>query len=252
MATRSQFLLVCLFGYAATLLRVRANLITPPMPAPKIGAESWSTDVYDVANVDHPPLPILEAKPDYPIALRKKGISGIAIVDFVVDSSGTVQEARAVAAINSEVAPPCVAAIKKWRFIPGIKSGKAVGTRLLVPIAFAVEKTPGPDLGTAANQLVQLYIRLNKDWDGAILRRIADSATSVTTPTGWTFAMVRLELTTSGSLLATLEVPPKDFGRGQAVRAALSSHFSSYIPPPELKDTLKRTGSAVLLLRTAI
>ena len=68
--------------------------------------------------------------------MRRAGVSGEVTVAFIVGSSGDVVEAYAVKSTQREFEQPAVQAVLKWKFRPGRKGGRAVNTRMSVPIVF--------------------------------------------------------------------------------------------------------------------
>ncbi len=97
-------------------------------------------EIFPAAKVDLQPKPMFQAMPFYPAAFRSAGINGEALIEFVVDASGKVQEARAVSSTHPEFAASAITAIKKWEFDPGQKAGLPVNTRVMIPMVFTTEK----------------------------------------------------------------------------------------------------------------
>jgi len=130
---------------AALLLALGGAAGTVACGATDEAAAMPSTDpVYNLSQLDQIPVARYEAKPVYPSALKQAGVTGEAIVGFIVDSAGNVSNASAVKSTHAEFAAAAVEAVAKWKFSPGQKGGKAVNTRMLVPIMFALS---GPSIG---------------------------------------------------------------------------------------------------------
>ena len=143
--------------------------------AVRAAAASADFAVYDPSKLDRQPQPKMQARPEYPFDLRRAGIRGEAVVDFVVDPNGNVLNAHAVKSAVSggnlgkndaaKTAPFTVAgdttatingqpvaeagklfeaaavdAVSQWKFTPGLKGGQNVGTHMLVPIVFTLNK----------------------------------------------------------------------------------------------------------------
>jgi TonB family protein len=85
-------------------------------------------------------IPVVRNRVDvrYPTAMRKSGIQGAAVVDFIVDEAGAAREVHAVQATNSEFAAAAVNSVAQWRFKPGEKNGQPVRTHMQVPISFSL------------------------------------------------------------------------------------------------------------------
>ncbi len=103
----------------------------------RIGA---GIEVYDISKLDRAPVPKSQARPQYPLAQRRSGIQGEAVVDFIVSTNGDVQNAYAVHSSQREFEKAAVEAVSKWKFRPGIKYGHAVNTHMQVPIVFTLNE----------------------------------------------------------------------------------------------------------------
>ena len=60
----------------------------------------------------------------------------LCIVEFIVDSKGDARNAFAVRSTKREFEQSAVQAVNKWKFRPGRKGGRAVNTRMQIPIVF--------------------------------------------------------------------------------------------------------------------
>ncbi len=86
------------------------------------------------------PVPIRQVRPLYPKDMHRAGIPGEVLVSFVIDSNGVVQKAVALKSSQKEFEPAAIQAVLQWRFTPGKIKGKAVSTRLAVPILFTLNE----------------------------------------------------------------------------------------------------------------
>jgi periplasmic protein TonB len=109
--------------------------IIPPSSGPYIPLGR----IYPVALLDKQPVAIVQAKPQYPFDMRRNGISGQAVVDFIVDAHGNVRNARVEDATAAEFGSSALAAVSKWHFKAGMKGGKAVATHMQVPVVFNID-----------------------------------------------------------------------------------------------------------------
>jgi protein TonB len=96
------------------------------------------TPVFELADLDQAPVILTQPLPQYPPALLRRAAAGEVTVTFVVDAEGVVRAARITAATHPEFEVPALQAVARWKFRPGRKDGRAVATRVEVPIAFAV------------------------------------------------------------------------------------------------------------------
>ena len=95
---------------------------------------------YYMLQTDYAPRPIEQTPPQYPLGLRQEGIPGRAVVEFIVDSNGAVKNCTVVESSRPEFGASAVEAVSQWKFLPGIKGGRNVNTRLRVPIVFALNE----------------------------------------------------------------------------------------------------------------
>jgi protein TonB len=95
-------------------------------------------DLFDLKNLDQVPVARFQTKPQYPFEMRRAGIEGQVVVGFIVDSKGMVREAYPVRSTHREFEAAAVAAVSKWRFRPGKKGGRAVNTKMRIPIVFSI------------------------------------------------------------------------------------------------------------------
>ena len=94
--------------------------------------------IFNLDDLDRIPEPLIQPAPRYPVALRRDGISGRVYVQFVVNTDGRVVDAHAVETTHPGFDDAAVAAVARWKFRPGVKSGQKVNTRMAVPIVFAI------------------------------------------------------------------------------------------------------------------
>jgi protein TonB len=96
-------------------------------------------EVFDISKLDQRPEPRLQARPQYPFEMRRAGIAGEVLVDFIVDTNGDVRNAFAVKSSQREFETSAVQAVSKWKFRAGRKNGHAVFTHMQVPIVFSLD-----------------------------------------------------------------------------------------------------------------
>lgn len=96
--------------------------------------------VFDISMLDQIPVPRFQARPQYPFEMRRAGIAGEVVVDFIVDTSGDVQNAYAIRSSQREFEASAIQAVSKWKFKPGRKGGRDVPTHMQVPIVFTLNE----------------------------------------------------------------------------------------------------------------
>ena len=94
--------------------------------------------VYELADLTRAPRPIKQPAPLYPPELRRAGIEGTVVLEFHVRSDGTTAKITVTNSENPGFNEPAIRAVRKWRFEPGEKDGKAVTCRVRIPIPFRI------------------------------------------------------------------------------------------------------------------
>jgi protein TonB len=117
-------------------LEVAKGAVSIPVTRPGANFGKGMKDLFDISNLDQVPQPRVQVQPQYPFEMRRAGISGEVLVAFIVGTTGDVVDAYAVKSTQREFEAPAVQAVLKWKFRPGRKSGRAVNTRMQVPIVF--------------------------------------------------------------------------------------------------------------------
>ena len=112
------------------------GLVTIP-PARPAGFGRGLGQIFDISQLDQIPVARVQPQPVYPYEMRRAGITGEVNVGFIVDSNGDVRDAYVINSTHREFEVPAVQAVSKWKFRPGRRSGKAVNTRMSVPIVFS-------------------------------------------------------------------------------------------------------------------
>lgn len=92
--------------------------------------------IYELEDLTRAPRPVSQRAPTYPPELRRAGISGTVVLMFVVRADGTTSNITVERSDNPAFEEPAIRAVRKWRFDPGEKDGKAVNTRVRIPIPF--------------------------------------------------------------------------------------------------------------------
>jgi RNA polymerase sigma factor (sigma-70 family) len=156
-------------GDEAVALKVRLQQVAKAEAARRAASTG---ETYDISKLDQQPVPKFQARPQYPIELRRAGVMGSVVVDFVVDANGDVQNATVAkpqvvpgesvilspftvgatgergAVVPSDAAQrlfevAAIEAVSQWKFGAGRKAGRTVNTHMLVPIAFTLNKAEG-------------------------------------------------------------------------------------------------------------
>ena len=105
----------------------------------KIDGRLGGPPIFSSDALDNPPRTRSQVAPAYPAAERTAGITGEVVVEFLVDETGRVQQARVVQSTHPAFESPTLRAVQKWRFEPGKKNGQAVRFRMLAPVRFSLD-----------------------------------------------------------------------------------------------------------------
>jgi periplasmic protein TonB len=119
-------------------VRPAAGILT--IPGDRDMSRFRGIEVFDLSKLDQIPVAQFQARPQYPFEMRRAGINGEVVVDFIVDVNGVVQNAFAIRSSQREFEAAAVQAVSKWKFKPGRKGGRAVNTHMQVPIVFSLNE----------------------------------------------------------------------------------------------------------------
>jgi len=95
-------------------------------------------EVFDISKLDQIPSPKFQPSPQYPFEMRRAGVTGEVVVDFIVTDTGDVRNAYAARSTAREFESAAVQAVSKWKFRPGKRGGRAVNTHMQVPVGFTL------------------------------------------------------------------------------------------------------------------
>jgi protein TonB len=81
------------------------------------------------------PRLISRVEPVYPLILRRAKVSGIVVIDAVIDIQGNVVQMHPVSG-DQLLIPPAMDALRRWKYAPTILGGQAYPVELTVTIEF--------------------------------------------------------------------------------------------------------------------
>ncbi len=115
-----------------------AAAIPQPATEPTRPAASQNPDgFYELAQVDETPQPIYQQPPAYPQGARRRRITGLVELRFLVETDGHVKRIIILSSDPEEVFDEAARrAVARWRFSPGKVQGQAVRTWMRIPIRF--------------------------------------------------------------------------------------------------------------------
>jgi protein TonB len=109
----------------------------PANPRPPGWGKGYS-NLFDISQLDQIPVARLQPPPNYPYEMKRSGITGTVVVGFICDSDGNVRDAYVVSSTHREFDAAAVQAVSKWKFKAGRRGGRAVNTRMSVPLEFTL------------------------------------------------------------------------------------------------------------------
>jgi protein TonB len=114
------------------------SLGTITIPSNRAAPSGGWGKLFELKDLDQHPVPITRPPPQYPFEMKRQGISGSVRLGFIVDSTGTVRDPYVVESSHREFEQPAIQAIQKWKFRPGKRGGRAVNTRMELPLVFNI------------------------------------------------------------------------------------------------------------------
>ena len=96
--------------------------------------------VFDLGDLDEPPRPIVQLRPQYPPQARLRQQEGYVTVEFVVNTDGSVDSPAVIDAQPRDTFDQAaLRAVARWRFSPGMRGGEAVAVRVRQRVEFRLQ-----------------------------------------------------------------------------------------------------------------
>ena len=116
-----------------------AKVVTIPR-GPRSGGVRPDTmkDIFNLKDLDRIPEPVFQPPPVFPRQLKNEVSKATVTVEFIVDDSGKVVYAKVVEASYPGFEDAAIVGVMRWQFRPGMRGGKRVSTRMIVPLIFRV------------------------------------------------------------------------------------------------------------------
>jgi protein TonB len=86
------------------------------------------------------PVPVLQVKPQYTSEAMRAKLQGMVTLEVVVQPDGTVGDAKVVRSLDPifGLDQAAIAAVKAWRFKPGMRAGKPIPVLVSVELTFTL------------------------------------------------------------------------------------------------------------------
>ena len=105
-----------------------------PVAAPAAVPDS---ELLELADLDRPPMPVLQIRPLYPYQARARQLEGFVELEFTVTTEGNVTNVQVIASAPGPVFVEAARrAVTRWRFEPGVKAGRPAQVRMQVKLRF--------------------------------------------------------------------------------------------------------------------
>lgn len=106
--------------------------------APIHAAATFTLPYLESGQVSTKAKPVKRVQPMYPKDLRRNGVQGYAVVEFIVNTEGVPQQVQCVDASALAFAEATVKAVSQWRYKPATKDGQAVAVRTQQRMDFSI------------------------------------------------------------------------------------------------------------------
>lgn len=103
--------------------------ITIPVTKPGASFGKGISNLFNVGDLDQQPVARVRPAPTYPYDMRRAGINGSVVVEFIISTEGDVIGTQIVRSSHREFEMPALQAVQKWKFKPGRKGGRVVNVR---------------------------------------------------------------------------------------------------------------------------
>jgi protein TonB len=128
-------------GFLASTLLISGS-IRAQEPGPEKDSSHQEPQI-ELPPGDVPPRPLRITKPKYPQSAFNKRIEGTVELEILIDAKGRVVRSRIVQSIP-ELDAAALDCVRKWRFKPAMKAGRAVATVARAPIMFRIYSKGDP------------------------------------------------------------------------------------------------------------
>ncbi len=103
--------------------------ITIPVTKPGANFGKGISNLFNIGDLDQQPVARVRPAPSYPYDMRRAGINGTVVVEFIINTEGDVIQTQVVRSSHREFEMPALQAVQKWKFKPGRKGGRVVNVR---------------------------------------------------------------------------------------------------------------------------
>jgi len=103
--------------------------ITIPVTKPGANFGKGIGNLFNIGDLDQQPVARVRQAPSYPYDMRRAGINGSVVVEFIISTEGDVIQTQVIKSSHREFEMPALQAVQKWKFKPGRRRGQVVNVR---------------------------------------------------------------------------------------------------------------------------
>ncbi len=103
--------------------------ITIPVTKPGANFGKGIGNLFNIGDLDQQPVARVRQAPAYPYEMRRNGINGTVVVEFIISTDGDVIQTQVIKSSHREFEMPALQAVQKWKFKPGRRRGQVVNVR---------------------------------------------------------------------------------------------------------------------------
>ena len=103
--------------------------ITIPVNKPGASFGRGLSNLFNIGDLDQQPVARVRQAPTYPYDMRRAGINGSVVVEFIISTEGDVIQTQIIRSSHREFEMPALQAVQKWKFKPGRRRGQVVNVR---------------------------------------------------------------------------------------------------------------------------
>lgn len=103
--------------------------ITIPVTKPGANFGKGFGNLFNIGDLDQQPVARVRQAPAYPYEMRRNGINGTVVVEFIISTDGDVIQTQVIKSSHREFEMPALQAVQKWKFKPGRRRGQVVNVR---------------------------------------------------------------------------------------------------------------------------
>ena len=85
------------------------------------------------------PVKIKHVVPEYPAEARQKRISGVVILEALIDATGRVATVRVIQFVDPLLDNAAIEAVRQWEYTPGRVNGQPVPVIMTVTVNFVLQ-----------------------------------------------------------------------------------------------------------------